>query len=59
MEKLPAERWTMRTIRFLWVGLLGTAVALAQDVAPVKHEANAPNSKPGGRNCIYGSAELG
>jgi predicted AlkP superfamily pyrophosphatase or phosphodiesterase len=35
----------MMKLRFLLVGLLGTAVALPQDVAPVKHEQNAQNSK--------------
>jgi predicted AlkP superfamily pyrophosphatase or phosphodiesterase len=35
----------MMKLRFLLVGLLGAAVCLAQDIAPVKHEANALNSK--------------
>ena len=35
----------MMKLRFLLVGLLGVAVCLAQDIAPVKHEANALNSK--------------
>ena len=35
----------MGMMRFLLVGVLGTAMCLAQDVAPVKHEANALNSK--------------
>jgi predicted AlkP superfamily pyrophosphatase or phosphodiesterase len=35
----------MRFLRVLWVGLLGASFALAQDVAPVRHEQNPPNSK--------------
>ena len=35
----------MGMLRFLLVGVLGTAVCLAQDIAPVKHEPNALNSK--------------
>ncbi len=35
----------MRVLKVLWVGLLGATFALAQDVAPVRHEPNPPNSK--------------